>query len=188
MAVMCAIEQDFRPMGKARDVTKPAPRAWVEAGKKLHDALEERGISPSEWGRILFEEEGLKSGYQNARNWRNGRGFNALNQRRVIRIINSRRELKPLPANYFDGADAAPDVAPKVRNAALADLLASGRVLRAGTIDALLALDKVWTGNAQYWAAQADVHEGMAAMDEAKAQIETPPPRKLQPVPKRRRA
>jgi hypothetical protein len=164
MAVMSMNAQHFSPMAKRKDARKN----WTPAGQKLDEALDAREITPADFGRMLVED-GLKSGYQLLRNWRAGRGFGEDNKKRCIRLLNTLPGER-FPQNYFD--DEAPESegsrppALSVRNPDLAALLNSDRRLRESTIEALLALDKVWTAGAQYWLTQADLHEAMAAMSE----------------------
>jgi hypothetical protein len=161
------------------------------AGEKLSAELERRDLSKTDFGRVIDAEEGLKSGYQNVRNWCNGRHFSPVRQRMCARLLG-------LPASFFDDETeqlSVPQKYPHVRSPALIDLL-ERRELRQFTVDALLALDKTHSAYPDdFWRDMADVHEGIAAAQEARARnglrvvplSSEPPPTKPQQPPSRKR-
>lgn len=134
---------------------------FAAEGRLFAAALDERGIGPSEFARMLQREYGLRGGPQNIQNWRRGRGFNEKNRRLCASLLG-------LPGDAFDVGSPAGPTTPTARHPWLAKLLAE-RPLRRFTQEALRALETVNPDDPgeHYWRTQADMHEGIAATAEA---------------------
>lgn len=134
---------------------------YAAEGRLLAAVLDERGLGPSEFSRMIHAKYKLKSGPQIIQFWRKGRGFNETNRAMCADLLG-------LPPDAFEvGAPTAP-AEPAVKHPALRKLLKE-RKLRRYTLDALRALESVNRDDPgeQYWTTQADWHEGIAAAAEA---------------------